>query len=269
MCKGIGFRAGLALVVLCLAALVPRSAAADAGVGEAVTFSCADDEATVAARGGPRASFNGATVYAGYRQAAANNKNPLVAQFDAGGVQTWCRTDYETTGVDGTAYGVLWDEGGLYIVFSVDGGSYDFNFGTSGGWLPSYGSGGGPKVAVIARLDPATGDPLDGTFVSAVLSDGKTNSLVVRELCWVPGATGDGHLRVVADSWYAPRRADGSRMPNCAGSSPLDYAVDLSASLTGALAVSSFACREVDPDLSLGCILDPRVVYLPLVLRRP
>lgn len=225
-------------------------AARSAEVGGAVTFSCADDEATIAAKGGPRASLGGTTVYVGYQQVSSHNQNPIVAQF-SGGERQWCRADYEQTGVDGTAYGVFWDAEGLYVIFSVDGGSYDFNFGASNGWLSSYGAGGGPKVAVISQLDPATGDPLHGTFLSAVLSDGKTNSLVVRDICRV----GDD-IRVLADSWYAPRHTDGRRIESCAGSSPLDYAIAFSPDMTTARAVSSVACNVVDEDLSTGCAAD-------------
>ena len=222
----------------------------DADVDDAVTISCAEDEATIAARGGPRASLGGATVYVGYQQVSSNNQNPIVVQF-SGGERQWCRTDYEQTGVDGTAYGVFWDAEGLYVIFSVDGGSYDFNFGASNGWLSSYGAGGGPKIAVISQLDPATGDPLHGTFLSAVLSNGKTNSLVARDICRV----GD-EIRVLADSWYAPRHLDGRRIESCEGSSPLDYAIAFSLDLTTARAVSSVACGVMDEALSTGCAAD-------------
>ncbi len=244
--------------IIALAILVGLLAIAGAGltasdVGRAVTFSCADDEATVAARGGPRATLGAATVYVGYRQVTANNQDPIVVKF-SGGEQVWCRTDYEQTGVDGRAYGVLWDADGLYVVFSVDGGNYDFNFGTANGWLRSYGAGGGPKVAVISQLDPADGRPVHGTFLSAQLSNGNTNSLEVLDLCRV-----QDEIRVVANSWYSPRDVAGRRLTACEGSSPLDYVIAFRPDLTGASAVSSEACGVVDARIQRGCDVRPEL----------
>jgi hypothetical protein len=208
----------------------------------------------------------GATYVIGYLQVSANNQDPILAKFGPDGVLVWCRQDYDTGTPDSRGYGLLWHEGALYGVFSVDGGGSGLD-GLADGWLRFYSDasagGGGPAVAVALKLDPTDGETIHGTFITARLSDNRINSLAVREICMV-----DDHLRVVADSWYSPRRADRSRMPNCAGNSPLDYVIDFTPDLSQAVAVSSLACGEAQPTLLTGCAAArPFHLYLPAVER--
>lgn len=189
----------------------------------AVTFSCSESEAAIARKNPVRVAFGQSRIYIGYQQVTSDNQNPIVVRFDSGR-RTWCRTDYEVSGDDGRGYGLAWNGGSvLYAVFSATGtqgtASQDYRRFTSRGWLPSYGSGGGPKVAVIARLNPVNGTPYAGTFVTARLSNGRTNSLVVTNLRW----TGTS-LVVNANSWFSPRRRDRQPM-NCTGSSPFRYRI--------------------------------------------
>lgn len=125
----------------------------------------------------------------GYAQVSSINKNPVFAKYSASSPENaplWCRTDYETTGDDGTGQGVVLDtvEGSLYGLFTATGdqGTADFGRWASNGWLRSYSDaspagGGGAKVSIVAKIDPETGDPLLATFVTALLSSGKVNSV--------------------------------------------------------------------------------------------
>ncbi|MEH1790798.1 hypothetical protein [Nostoc sp.] len=201
----------------------------NSSIGNAVTFSCNDSEATIKAKNGPRVVKGTTSFYIGYQQVSSNNKNPITIRFN-NGIKTWCRTDYETTGDDGTGYGLYWDGGNvLYGVYSSTGSQTgnDFRRFATGRWLSSYGSGGGPKVAVIARINPANGEVYYATFLSAKkANDGKTNSLVVNTLSW-----NGTNLTVQAKSWWTPRRADTNSM-NCSGSSPYQYTVIFTGDLT-------------------------------------
>ncbi|MBD2435662.1 hypothetical protein [Nostoc sp. FACHB-110] len=198
-------------------------------VAKTVGFNCNDTEATIKAKNGPKVTVGTTTIYIGYQQVSSNNKDPRIVRFD-NGVKKWCRSDYETTNDDGTGYGLLWDGSSvLYGVFSATGTQpgNDFRRFTSGRWLSSYGSGGGAKVAIIARIDPTNGNVNYATFLTAKKpSDGKTNSFLVNNLGW-----NGTNLTVYGQSWWLPRRADKSPM-TCAGSSPYTYTAVFKGDLT-------------------------------------
>ncbi|QIR41043.1 hypothetical protein HCG51_33100 [Tolypothrix sp. PCC 7910] len=208
-------------------------------IGNSVPFTCGDSEATIKAKNGPKVIFGTKTIYIGYRQVSSTNKNPRIILFN-NGVKQWCRDDYETTGDDGSGYGLLWDGGSvLYGVFSATGSQpgNDFRRFATGRWLTSYGSGGGPKVAVIAKINPSNGDVNYATFLTAQRpSDGKTNSLVVNQLSW-----NGVNLTVNATSWWTPRRANTTAM-NCTGSSPYKYTVVFTGDLTKVNLASADTC---------------------------
>ncbi|MEH1819127.1 MAG: hypothetical protein V7L31_08630 [Nostoc sp.] len=212
---------------------------ANSSIGNAVTFTCGDSEATIKAKNGPRVVSGTTSFYIGYRQVSSNNKNPRTIRFN-NGIKAWCRDDYETTGDDGTGYGLYWDGGNvLYGVYSSTGSQTgnDFRRFATGRWLSSYGSGGGPKVAVIARINPANGEVYYATFLSAKKADdGKTNSLVVNALSW-----NGTNLTVQAKSWWTPRRANTNSM-NCSGSSPYQYTVIFTGDLTTVNSASANTC---------------------------
>jgi hypothetical protein len=228
------------LLSLGWAIALPAQATASASVGDAVEFSCQDSESAVRQKGGPVVTIGRSRIYIGYRQVSSTNKNPIVVRFNRG-QRAWCRTDYETTGDDGEGYGLLWDgSNALYAVFSATGTqgtpSQDYRRFTSQGWLTSYGSGGGPKVAVLARLNPTNGAPTAGTFLTAQLSNGRSNSLEVTGLSW----TGS-RLVVTANSWFSPRRANRQPM-TCNGSSPFFYRVVFSGNLRQVFRTQSDRC---------------------------
>lgn len=262
-------RPGLSLVVaFCLAAffILNSQAQGNIDVGTAVTFSCGNTEAEVAARNGPRVSHNGQTIYIGYQQVSSNNKDPIAVSFSNGG-QDWCRTDYETSGDDNTGYGLYWNgqPDGLYAAFSVTGtqgaSSTDFRRFATNSWLRSYtdgspGGGGGAKAAIVARLNPTTGDVLEATFITALLSSGRTNSLTVTDL-----ELSNTVLRVNANSWYSPRNPDKSRM-DCSGSSPFDYELYLSPDLSTALYATAENCVGNAAPLAQRVRLQPRIAFV-------
>jgi hypothetical protein len=206
---------------------------------KSVAFTCNETEAIIKAKNAPKVTFGSTSIYIGYQQVSSVNKNPRLIRFD-NGVRKWCRTDYETTNDDGTGYGLLWDGSGvLYGVFSATGTQTgnDFRRFASGRWLSSYGSGGGPKVAIIAKIDPTNGNVYYATFVTAKKpSDGKTNSLVVTDLAW-----NGTNLTVSGLSWWLPRRADKTPM-TCAGSSPYTYKAIFTGDLTKVTSASATNC---------------------------
>jgi hypothetical protein len=237
-----GFSLSVVLVAdLVIAQKIPPAFAeiVNSSIGNAVTFSCNDSEATIKAKNGARVVSGSSAFYIGYQQVSSNNKNPITIRFN-NGIKTWCRTDYETTNDDGTGYGLYWSGGNfLYGVYSSTGSQTgnDFRRFATGRWLPSYGSGGGPKVAVIARINPANGEVYYATFLSAKKADnGNTNSLVVRSLSW------DGtNLTVQAKSWWTPRRTNTNSM-TCSGPSPYIYTAVFTGDLTRVNSASAATC---------------------------
>ncbi|MEO1134592.1 MAG: hypothetical protein AAFX40_18070, partial [Cyanobacteria bacterium J06639_1] len=119
-----------------------------------------------------------------------------------------------------------------YAVFSSTGtqgnSTEDFREFARGNWLESYGRGGGAKVAVLARINPDTGDVDAATFLTAQLSSGRSNTVVVKELDFA-----NDELRVRADSFFSPRKSDRSPFI-CEGKSPFDYSISFTSDLSEA-----------------------------------
>ncbi|MEH2125059.1 hypothetical protein [Nostoc sp.] len=237
--------AGISLSVIVVGDLVLTQKTApvlaetiNTSVGDAVTFSCNDSEATVAAKNGPKVVNGTAKIYIGYEQ-LSNNKNPVTIRFN-NGIKAWCRNDYETTGDDGTGYGLYWNGSDvLYGIYSSTGSQTgnDFSRFASGRWLPSYGNGGGPKAAVIARINPSNGQVDYATFLSSKKPDnGQTNSLLVNSLSW-----NGTNLTVKAQSWWTPRGTNTNSM-NCSGSSPYQYTAAFTSDLRTMTSASANTC---------------------------
>lgn len=194
------------------------------------------DEADVETLGGSSITVGSRSFYIGYRQVSSINQNPILVSFDSQNPDNnWSRTDYEVTGSDSRGYGLFWSGSDLYAAFSIDGaqGTSDEDFRrasqeTTQSWLRSYGSGGGAKISVLARIDPLTGELLDAAHLSALLSNGKSNSLIIEDI----RVNDSGNLVVHAQSWFAPRNPDGSRMSQVgSGSSPFDYTLEITPDL--------------------------------------
>ena len=92
-------------------------------------------------------------------------------------------------------------------VFTVDGGSYDDAYiskykvekdAFSGVYQNSYAAGGGPKVSVLAKINPASGMISKATFLTARKNDGKTNGFGVDEIKVSPEAI---ILKATTSAW--------------------------------------------------------------------
>lgn len=192
-------------------------------------FDCTTAEASIPSDAA-MVTISGSQYYIGTHQATSINQNPVISKF-TGGVQDWCRDDYEQTSVDGRGLGLLsTSTGALYAFFTVDGGSNSFNFGTGSGWLTGYGSGGGAKVSVLSRIDTTNGGATDGTFIRAELSSGNTNTLEITNMVY--DAVND-QIQVQAESFFSPLDTSKNRI-TVSGDSPFDYVVVFSADLTTA-----------------------------------
>lgn len=212
--------------------------------GDTVKFSPRDSEEAIAATGAPSITIGTQTIYIGTWQESSNNQDPIIASFDqANSNNNWIRTDYESTGADGRGYGLFWDGDDLYAAFSTDGtqgnSSEDFRRAAADAqqsWLRSYGSGGGPQIGVVAKLDETTGAMSDAVFLSSLLSSGDSNSLAITDL----SVSDSGNLVVEADSWFSPRNPDGTPMtPVASGSSPFDYTVEIAPDLSRVVSTSA------------------------------
>jgi len=200
-------------------------------------FNASNTEAEIAASGAARITIGTQTIYIGTNQVSSINQNPIVASFDsANPANNWIRTDYEVTGADGRGIGIAWDGTSLYGVFTVDGTqgtpAEDFRRAAATAeqaWLRSYGQGGGAKVSVLARIDATTGELLDAAYLSAVLGNGNSNTLTVEDI----NVNATGHLVISAQSFFRPRRPDGTALTETAtaGSSPFAYTVEITPDL--------------------------------------
>ncbi|MEM6431166.1 MAG: hypothetical protein AAF708_18155, partial [Deinococcota bacterium] len=208
-------------------------------------FECDDNEVTISASGAARISFGNATIYVGGRQVAADNQDPRITRFDKG-VQTWCLGNLETSGDDSRGYGLVWDGADtIYAVFSATGTQgepvTDFRRFAVNGWLPSYGAGGGPRVAVLVRINLISGEPISATYLSARQgSDGSTNSLTVTGL----ELTTTGEVVVRAETSAFPRSINPNVSIDCPAYDGLveDYTLVLSADLSTALSATAPSC---------------------------
>jgi len=210
--------------------LITNVNAQSAVATDPVEFDCGTAEASIPA-GAATITVGGSQYYIGYEQVSGINQDPVLAKF-TGGVQDWCRNDYEATPVDGRGVGLLGTPGGqVYATFTVDGGNAGFNFGDSSGWLSGYGSGGGAVVSVVSLIDTSNGDATNGTFVRARLDNGDTNSLRINALQWDET---NQQVMVQAASFFSPLDINGDQIP-VTGSSPFDYVVVFNSTLTTAV----------------------------------
>lgn len=205
------------LAITCVAVCAQQSA-----FGKSVGSSCDASLSGLRAAGALCANAaNGKVICGGHVQVSGNNQNPFVAAFDQSGQQLWCRNDYERSGDDGTVVGVAStanaDE--VVVVFTATGtqgdASNDYRRFTADGWLSSYtagspGGGGGGKVLVLAVLAIADGAPLRGTFLTAILSSGKTNS-VTRAVALLEDDASDS-IALAVWSAFSPRGTDKKRL---------------------------------------------------------
>ncbi|MEM7736326.1 MAG: hypothetical protein AAF267_11095 [Deinococcota bacterium] len=208
-------------------------------------FTPASTATEIIASGASSITIGNNAIYVGTWQRTANDQDPLVASINTTtNTINWLRNDYESVPPDGRANGILvTPTGEVYVAFSVDGGSNNYNFAAGGGWLNSYGQGGGPKVGILVEIDPANGTPLRGTFITAVLNSGNTNSLNINAL----NVDGSGNIIVSANTAAAPRYEDTNRMPcpDYDGSVGVqDYTLVLRPDLASAVSATAPSCNN-------------------------
>jgi hypothetical protein len=217
-------------------------------------------EAQAQASGAARVTVGNTTIYIGTKQVSTIDQNPIVLSYTSG-VQDWFFF-HEQTPPDSRGIGLLVDYSGttinsLYAAFTTDGGSTDPNgiqrF-TTGGWLTSYGSGGGAYATVLLKLDPSTGNGLSGTFVRSQLSSGNTNTLIPTGL----GFDGSGNVVLNASAYFTPLDVDKTLLDvSSLGSSPFAYTLTLSPNLSSAISASVGPATPVpfEADSSLGVVI--------------
>jgi len=198
-------------------------------------FASCDDNATtdiieLPTAGSVATDNDGNTYEAGFQQASSINQNPFVQKLDEDDHIIW-QVIYEKSAVDGRANLVNIDtQNRPWVVFSVDGGSNEDSYITKEAvkvdafnnvFASGYGSGGGPKVSILARLDPASGEIEKATFLTARLNNGKTNSLNIENI----GFT-DDHVLVQTKSaaWPPGEGTSYQRYPDITDEDRIDNA---------------------------------------------
>lgn len=155
----------------------------------------------------------GNTFKTGYEQKSDGSyQNPFIEKMGKDGKIIW-KIYYEESSVDGRGVMLALDIDGVtpVAVFTVDGGSYDDAYiikykvekdAFSEVYQNSYAAGGGPKVSILAKINPESGMISKATYITARKNDGKTNGFGVDEIkvtseaimlkattsAWPPGA---------------------------------------------------------------------------------
>lgn len=210
-------------------------------LASSAAIDCAMTFDAISKTGAPRLAIGGATLFVGHQQVSSANQDPVVRRFD-GASPTWC-VRHEQQSPDGRALGVTWDGGGAaYVIYTVVGGGTDLDKAASGGWLSSYGSGGGPKVAVVGRVDAATGALARASFVIAKLASGKTNTFAPTD---APIRLASGDVEIDGDSAFQPIQPDRA-LQTCTGY-PFHAKYVLSGDLATARCATSTDCTSNAP----------------------
>ena len=247
---------------------VESATAVSFGINDSVKkFTATDDEATLISRDVAFVNNGNTNIYIGTNQVSSNNQDPILASF-TNGVRNWTTADIETTGADSRGIALLWNGNNeLYAAFTTDGTqgipNQDFRRFTSNGWLTTYGAGGGAKATVLLKIAPDTGEGIigNGTFVSALLSNGSINTLVPTNMYFA-----GTDIVLEASSFFSPRRTDKTRMEQTTIiDSPFDYAIAFNNNLTQAnsavapgwdgTAVAVPFEFKTSLGLSIGCII--------------
>ncbi len=207
---------------------------------DAIAISCSMTREDLESSGAAAVHIGDASIYAGYEQVSGNNQDPVLVRID-GDSQSWCQ-HHEETPPDGRALGLTWDGGErLYAVYTVDGGGSGFDAHVDG-WLASYGMGGGPKVSVLLAVDAGTGIPAHGTYVTARLSDGKTNTHRPRE---APLVETTGTVAFRGSSAFRPLNPDTSTM--MCSDYPFDSFARFDADLASMICAQTSNCEATTP----------------------
>lgn len=114
----------------------------------------------------------------GYSQITNNNQDAYAIKQTSG--QTVWAKYYDKSPDDSRGEALAIERNNLVISFSCTGGNTDFKA-TAGSFQNSYGTGGGPKIVFLARLNAQNGAIEAATFIGSRLNDNKTNTLRPEE----------------------------------------------------------------------------------------
>ncbi len=134
---------------------------------------------------------DGNTYEVGFNQVSSINQDPYIRKKNSAGETLWY-VEHEKSEVDGRTKMILIDSNNIpWVVFTVVGGSNNSTYITtqevedgafSNVYQRNYGTGGGPKVSIIAKLNPDTGKIQKATYIIAKKNDGKTNGFKITAI---------------------------------------------------------------------------------------
>lgn len=140
-----------------------------------------------------------------------NNNQDAYALMQENGQTVWAKY-YDRSPDDTRGEALCSQNNELLIGFSLTGGNADFDA-TPGAFQMSYGSGGGPKIIYLARINPNTGAVMNATFIGCKLNNGNTNTIRFEDGNANPiRFTSEGFIEVKATKAYD--RGDGRLTPN-------------------------------------------------------
>lgn len=160
----------------------------------ALLLSCEDEESVSGIQWSDKSfvtAEDGTTYTIGYDQVSANNQDSFVEKKDSKGITLWKITHAASPADERAVLVTLDEEKNPWVVFTVDGGSYDERYITKKFTSPdafenvyqnSYGQGGGAKVAVVAKLDAKDGKIIKASFLTARLNNGNTNAFTIHKI---------------------------------------------------------------------------------------
>ncbi len=174
---------------------------------------------------------HGNTYIIGYDQVSSINQDPFIEKRNSEDEVVW-RIRYEESPPDGKGELITLDTDNEtpIAIFTIDGGSNDATYITrhkiedgafDNVFQNSYGSGGGPSVTIIARINPENGHIKKATFLTARLNNGNTNTLRAEEIR-VTGNTVDILARSAA--WPPGEGNSYQRFPNITDEDRVDGA---------------------------------------------
>lgn len=146
----------------------------------------------------------------GYAQVSSNNQDAYVLK-ETNGQIVWSKY-YDKSPDDARGVAVNIQGDNLVVAFSCTGGNTDYRA-TTGSFQTSYGSGGGPKIMFLAKINPASGAIQAATFVGCKLDDDKTNTLRNEDNNTSPITfSSNGNIQFRATKAYD--KGDGRLTPN-------------------------------------------------------
>lgn len=154
-------------------------------------------------------SLDGKTFITGYTQRPNNQDAYVICEQNS--TVIWSKY-YDASPDDSKGVALIADANDLIVAFTCTGGNTGLEA-TSSVFQTSYGSGGGPKIVFLAKINPNTGAILRATFIGCKLTNGNTNTLRPEDNNLNPiSLLGNGNIQFKATKAYD--RGDGRLTPN-------------------------------------------------------